>query len=151
MQATAETAMGGGFRRNSDSELKLKNRCTGSTSVDIRVPLHLSIAIETPFNTCFRKYKGKLNIFTVRKRSLGQGNIFSSVCQEFCIRGLGVPGKLPPFGQVHPPGQVHTPSRYTPALGRNPPTPHELCMLGDTGNKQAVRILLECILVTIKS
>ena len=31
MQATAETAMGGGFRRNSVSELKLKNRCTGST------------------------------------------------------------------------------------------------------------------------
>ena len=31
MQATAETAMDGGFRRNSVSELKLKNRCTGST------------------------------------------------------------------------------------------------------------------------
>ena len=31
MQATAERAIGGGFRRNSDSELKLKNRCTGST------------------------------------------------------------------------------------------------------------------------
>ena len=31
MQATAERVMGGGFRRNSDSELKLKNRCTGST------------------------------------------------------------------------------------------------------------------------
>ena len=31
MQATAETAMGSGFRRNSVSELKLKNRCTGST------------------------------------------------------------------------------------------------------------------------
>ena len=31
MQATAERAMSGGFRRNSDSELKLKNRCAGST------------------------------------------------------------------------------------------------------------------------
>ena len=31
MQATAETAMGSGFRRNSVTELKLKNRCTGST------------------------------------------------------------------------------------------------------------------------
>ena len=37
----------------------------------------------------------------------------------------------PPW-QVHPPGQVHSP---------------EQCMLGDTGNKRAVRILLECILV----
>ena len=31
MQATAERAMGGGFWQNSVSELKLKNRCTGST------------------------------------------------------------------------------------------------------------------------
>ena len=31
MQATAETVMGGGFQCNSVSELKLKNRCTGST------------------------------------------------------------------------------------------------------------------------
>ena len=31
MQATAERVMGGGFWRNSVSELKLKNRCTGST------------------------------------------------------------------------------------------------------------------------
>ena len=28
-------------------------------------------------------------------------------------------------------------------------TPRELCMLGDTGNKRAVRILLECILVIV--
>ena len=31
MQATAKMAMGSGFRRDSVSELKLKNRCTGST------------------------------------------------------------------------------------------------------------------------
>ena len=56
-----------------------------------------------------------------------------------------------------PPGQVHTPGRYThqqvhPLAGTHTPpragTPlRELCMLGDTGNKRAVRILLECILV----
>ena len=28
-------------------------------------------------------------IFTARKRSLGQGNIFIGVCQEFCSRGGG--------------------------------------------------------------
>ena len=33
LQATAERPMGGGFWRNSDSELKLKNRCTGSTYI----------------------------------------------------------------------------------------------------------------------
>ena len=29
------------------------------------------------------------SFFTARKRSLGQGNIFSSVCQEFCTWGGG--------------------------------------------------------------
>ena len=29
-------------------------------------------------------------MFTARKRSLGQGNIFTSVCQEFCSQGEGV-------------------------------------------------------------
>ena len=47
-----------------------------------------------------------------------------------------VPG-MPSWDQVHPPDQV-------------PPTP-EQCMLGDTGNKRVVRILLECILVHNKS
>ena len=55
---------------------------------------------------------------------LGQGNIFRSVCQEFCPQGGGVWADPPP-------------SRY----------PREQCMLGDTGNKRAVRILLECRLV----
>ena len=29
-------------------------------------------------------------IITARKRSFGQGNIFTSMCQEFCPRGGGV-------------------------------------------------------------
>ena len=32
-------------------------------------------------------------MFTSRKRSLGQGNIFTSVCQEFCSQGEG--GAIP--------------------------------------------------------
>ena len=39
----------------------------------------------------------------------------------------------------HPPEQTPPGTTYPP----------EQCMLGDTGNKQAVRILLECILVQI--
>ena len=51
-----------------------------------------------------------------------------------------------PPDQVHPPpNQVHPLGRYTPP-SRYPP-PWEQCMLGDMGNKWAVRILLECILV----
>ena len=54
-------------------------------------------------------------IFTARKRSLGQGNIFSSVCQEFCTRG-GVClsaywDTTPPPHQAKGPG---TPLEQTP-------------------------------------
>ena len=57
------------------------------------------------------------------KWSLGQGNIFRSVCQEFCSQGGGLP---------------HCMLGYS--AGSRPP---QQCMLGDTGNKRAVRILLE--------
>ena len=74
------------------------------------------------------------NCYYRPQRSLGQGNIFSSVCQEFCSRGGQVHPRAgtPPSRYTHPPGQVHPP---------------EQCMLGDTGNKRAVHILLDCILV----
>ena len=59
----------------------------------------------------------KFHVVTARKRSLGQGNIFSSVCQEFCSQGRGVPGQVPPWAGTPqagtpleagaPPGQVH--------------------------------------------
>ena len=58
-------------------------------------------------------------IFTARKRSLGQGNIFSSVCQEFCSRGGGTWAGTPP-GQVHPPGR-YTPQAGTPPWAGTPP------------------------------
>ena len=49
------------------------------------------------------------NIFTARKRSLGQGNIFAPVCHSV---HRGVHG---------PPWQVHTPpGRYTPLAGTPP-------------------------------
>ena len=52
-------------------------------------------------------------VITAHKRSLGQGNIFRSVCQEFCPQGGcllgGVPGGDPPgtataAGGTHPTG-----------------------------------------------
>ena len=82
--------------------------------------------------------------FTVRKRSLGQGNIFSSLCQEFWPRGGGVCLSAC-WDTTHPPEQ-------TPPLEETPPgpgTPPVQCMLGDTVNKRAVCILLECNLVFI--
>ena len=76
---------------------------------------------------------------------LGQSNIFSSVCQEFCLQQgeyLGrytpqagtppwadtlpwvgtPPGQVPP-GQVHTPSQVHTPWAGTLPPGRYTTTP----------------------------
>ena len=47
-------------------------------------------------------------LVTTRKRSLGQGNIFTSLCHSV-HKGGGVPGQVPPS-----PGQVHHPPRYTP-------------------------------------
>ena len=60
---------------------------------------------------------------------LEQGNIFRSVCQEFCPWGGVCPDT--PWSR-HPQGQE---------------SPWEQCMLGDTGNKRVVSILLECMLV----
>ena len=106
---------------------------------------------------------------------LGQGYIFTGVCDSVHREG-GVPGQVPTLlDQIPPPGRYtpqpgrYPPGRYTPLgpgtppgwypppgpgtppgqagtpLGRYPPP--EQCILGDTGNKWAVRILLECILV----
>ena len=57
------------------------------------------------------------DIITAHKRSLGEGNIFSSVCQEFCTRG-GLPqcmlGYHPP--EQTPPYTVHA-GRYSQQVG----------------------------------
>ena len=90
--------------------------------------------------------------------------IFSVACVKNSVHRGGVPGHIPPWaGTPHLPGQVHPLGRYTPPWAGTPPLgrytpqqvhpwagtspPPEQCMLGDTGNKRAVRILLECILV----
>ena len=46
------------------------------------------------------------NVFTARKRSLGQGNIFIGVCQEFCSQGGGLIWGPAPGGGAwwRPPG-----------------------------------------------
>ena len=54
-------------------------------------------------------------IITARKRSLGQGNIFSSVCQEFCSRGgvcLSTCWDTPPWDQASP--RADTPRDQAP-------------------------------------
>ena len=114
------------------------------------------------------------NFITARKRSLGQGNVFTPVC-HFCSRGKGVcptptPRMETPWGwadlqmQTPPPrcgwlGRPHG-VRQTP-LDADPPDvdpqmqsplvfgrpPLDADPLPNMVNKWAVHILLECILV----
>ena len=73
---------------------------------------------------------------TARKRSLGQGNIFRSVCQEFCSqRGLSAPGGCLVWRGLFPGGCVSVPGGMP---GGDPPGWLLL---------RVVCILLECILV----
>ena len=109
-----------------------------------------------PFGTWMARYLPPAN------------EVFTPVCQSFCSQGGGVSASL--LARIHlPPDQRQVPPqtrcRYPPprpeastlpgTRGRYPPipeagTPPAQCMLGDTGNKRAVRILLECNLVVEK-
>ena len=83
---------------------------------------------------------------TARKRSLGQGNVFTPACDSVhrgclthCMLGYTHP-------LVRPPQQ--TPLGRHPYLDRHPPGHTPLFwILWDTVNKRAVRILLDCTLV----
>ena len=70
---------------------------------------------------------GNVCVFTAHKRSLRQGNVFSSVCHS-----------------VH--GDTSTSGRglHQGGVGQTPP-PH--LIVRKTVNERAVRILLDCILV----
>ena len=92
---------------------------------------------------CFSCWQSEV-VFTAHKRSLRrlgfntclsvilftQGGVFASVQMGFTPP---TPEEDTPLGSRHP-GSRHPPAQ---------------CMLGDTGNKWAVRILLECILVCL--
>ena len=72
---------------------------------------------------CFSVFKR----ITARKRSLGQGNIFCSVCQEFCTAGGGlasVHAGIPPPLTRHAPGTDTPPGPGTPPRADTPQTRH---------------------------
>ena len=91
------------------------------------------------------------SIFTARKRSLRRLCFYTCLSVDSGGSTWQVPpgyvhpllDRYTPSWQVHPPGQVHS-RAGTPPGQVYPP---EQCMLGDTGNKWVVHILLECILV----
>ena len=70
--------------------------------------------IVPPFAACLSYFFSKY-LITARKRSLGQGNIFSSVYQEFCSQVGGLPQCMLGY---------HTPlSRHPHPWSRQPPGP----------------------------
>ena len=71
------------------------------------------------------------------------GYVFTPVCHSVHRGGVC----LSACWDTPLPNQTHPPEQTLP--GDDPPGRHPLaqCMLGDTGNKRAVCILLECILV----
>ena len=91
-----------------------------------------------------------------------EGYVFTSVCHSVhrggclsqCMLGYTPPGADTPSPRSrNPPGAdtawYQTPQEQTHPQEQTPPpeqTPPAQCMQGDTGNKGAVRILLECIL-----
>ena len=112
-------------------------------------------AVNMPWQSRISQAGGGVNLLLPpAKRSLRR------LCFYTCLSvHRGVPGQVPPLGQVPPPpagtpprGGTSPLGRYNPRAGTPPwagtPSP-EQCMLGDTGNKRAVRILLECILFLV--
>ena len=75
------------------------------------------------------KWEFHFLLFTARKQSLGQGNIFRSVCQEFCSRGGGsasVHAGIPSPGPATTPHAVHA-GRYGQQTGGMHPTGMQSC------------------------
>ena len=75
-------------------------------------------------------------------------------CVSQCMLGYTPPGPEADTPRGQTPHSADNPLEQTPPPGPGaenlPPPgadPPAQCMLGDTGNKRAVRILLECILV----
>ena len=64
---------------------------------------------------------------------LRKGNVFTSVCQEFCLRG-----SASVHAGIHPP--THPAGQTPPHPGQTPPSRRLL--------QRMVRILLECILIS---
>ena len=87
----------------------------------------------------------RLLIVTARKRSLGQGNVFTQVCVSFCSQGVGFPACITGHMTIGVRIQGVSASRDGVCIRglADPPTQ----ILRDTVNERAVRILLECVLL----
>ena len=113
--------------------------------------------------------RNQVNILLPPANEVCEGYVFTPVCQSFCSQGGCLPQcmlgytpldqrQTPPMTRDRPPHRSRPPPSGTrgrppweqpPRDQRQMPRPPPSQWMGDTSNKRAVRILLECILVTL--
>ena len=93
--------------------------CFGMTEPAVRVHSHLTVIARLRLRLSLGSRMGSASIFTARKRSLGQGNIFSSMCQEFCSRGVCLSACWDTT--TPPPLETGTPLEHIPLEEATPP------------------------------
>ena len=92
---------------------------TSKLGVSSRFPIILLVFdMNAKFNAITKPVLYGYLLFIARKRSLGQGNIFSSVCQEFCPQ-VGVCLSAY-WDTTHPPPGPPNPLQQTPPRSRHP-------------------------------
>ena len=109
----------------------------------------LSICHSSFFRNYYRPQKKFAKVMFLH-RSVSHYFHRESVCPSACWDTLPrARGRHPQTRGRHPLPRADTPWQQNPPK-QPPPSrpPTAQCMLGDTGNKRAVRILLECILVS---
>ena len=105
---------------------KLCYNFSGCQFLWLSIWVYVSPPVSTQFRHCILQYVLLDFIFTTRKRSLGQGNIFSSMCQEFCSQGwsASVHAGIPYPSDQAPPGSRHPHGSRHPPRSRHPQTRH---------------------------
>ena len=81
--------------------------------------IHSQLQLRLPASQLLEVNSGSL--FTTCKRNLGQGNVFTPVCQSFCSRGVSPWTDTIPSQTPTPPRQ--TPPRQTPPRWADTPAP----------------------------
>ena len=131
---------GSALEVTSSQVLKVQSGYT--TSVDLMIP-KLLFNKEANFPFFINELRRIFHLLPPATK-LGHGYIFKRVCDSI-HRGRGLLHCMLGYTTTTPP------SRNRPPRDQAPPpradTPPVQCMLGDTGNKRAVSILLECNLV----
>ena len=138
-------------------ELICRNHNNTNSCKDMRHYPRVVTAKTLPKCYAEKLYAAIRHIITASKRSLGQGNVFTSVCHSVHRGRSALGGGVCIQGVLHQEGCLHSGGAASrggmhragggvsasSGVGQSPP-PHQI--LRETVNEWAARILLECIL-----